>query len=65
MNTTERKNQIARINRKLAKDGEKLCTSTPREQYNLGDYHIIDVQRNTVVYLNVNPDALESELSAV
>lgn len=62
MNTRAQKNQIARINRQLAKCGEKLCTSSERQRHNLGDYHIIDIYKNAVMYLNVDPDALETDL---
>jgi hypothetical protein len=57
-----RKNQIARINRQLAKQEEKLCTSSKRAQHNLGDYYIIDIYQNAVIYLDVDPDALEADL---
>ena len=39
-----------RINRKLAKDYQKLCRSRRGGQLNnLGQYHIIDSYQNTVI----------------
>ena len=37
---------MARINRVLAKDGEKLRKSRPHEVSNLGTYHTINTYRN-------------------
>lgn len=48
MQTITERALIQRINRRLAKEGERLCASRPRERANLGNYHTIDVNRNTV-----------------
>ncbi len=62
-NTAEQKKQIARINRKLAKNYEKLHTSRGwRESQNLGEHHVVDIYRNIVVRSHVNLDSLETEL---
>lgn len=40
---------IARINRKLAHDGEKLRKSRGMQAYtNLGDYYTVDIKTNTL-----------------
>lgn len=63
MNTTAQKNQIARINRQLAKQYHKLRTSRSwREKSNLGDYYVIDAYRNAVIDHHVDLDFLEKEL---
>jgi hypothetical protein len=42
---------IRRINRKLAKNYEKLheCRKNSRAYSNLGDYYIVDTYRNTII----------------
>jgi len=63
MNTTAQKNQVARMNRQLAKQGRKLKTSRSwGEKSNLGDHYVIDVYTNTVVDWRVDLDLLEREL---
>lgn len=46
---------MARINRQLAHEGQKLCTSRSHaERQNLGNYHLIDANRNTVIAYPIN-----------
>lgn len=61
-NTPAQKTQIARINRKLSKQGyERLYTSRGwSEILNLGDYHIVDTYTNAVLDKDVNLDDLEA-----
>ena len=63
MNTKAQQNQIARINRQLAKQGRKLQTSSSwGQKSNLGDHHVIDIYTNTVIDTYVDLDLLEKEL---
>ena len=63
MNATAQKNQIARINRQLAKQGRKLKTSRSwGEKSNLGDHYVIDIYTNTVMDTHVELDLLEKEV---
>jgi hypothetical protein len=57
--------QIARINRKLAKQGQKLCTSRSYgEKSNLGDYHVVDLSTNTVIGFRITDlDEFEKDLA--
>ena len=65
MNTNAQKAQIARINRKLAKQGEVLRTSPCRaELQNLGNYYVVDAYMNTVTAYHINLDKFEAELDA-
>jgi hypothetical protein len=64
-NTAAETAQIARINRKLAKENRKLCTSRSNGQRsNLGRFHVIDTWNNTVVDWHVNLDAYERDLGS-
>jgi hypothetical protein len=62
-NTAAQKNQLARINRKLAVSSQKVFTSSKRERYGLGDFHIVDTYRNEVVLSDINLDAIEKDLA--
>ena len=63
MNTVAQKAQIARINRKLQKNYQKLCTSRSwRMEQNVGQYYVLDTYRNAVIQTHVNLDSLEEEL---
>jgi hypothetical protein len=57
------KNQIARINRKLAKQNQKLHTSRSGEKAYLGDYHVVDLSTNTVIDFRITSlDEFEKDL---
>jgi hypothetical protein len=59
------KNQTGRINRRLAKQGQRLLkTRGGSAKSNLGDYHTIDVFKNAVVETHVDLDALERDLNS-
>ena len=60
-----RRSLIARINRKLAHDGQKLRKSSPRCENDLGQYHTIDVTYNRVELLNVDVEAYARELEVM
>jgi hypothetical protein len=46
---------MARVNRKLAHDGQILKVSrSAAEKQNLGSYHIVDTQKNAVVAYHIN-----------
>jgi hypothetical protein len=55
-----------RINRKLAAQGEKLkrCRSD-RWRHDLGDYYVINVDKNIIVFKQVNLEVLGRELGAL
>jgi hypothetical protein len=57
MQTKQQKNLISQINRHYQRRGEHLRVrmSTSREvSNNLGEYHIVDISRNTVVDTHVD-----------
>lgn len=57
---------IARINRKLAHEGEQLRTARgDRSWSNLGNHYIVDVNRNFVVADHVEPEKLARELGVL
>jgi hypothetical protein len=46
---------MARVNRKLAHDGQILKVSrSVAEKQNLGNYHVVDTHKNTVVACHIN-----------
>ena len=54
---------IARINRKLAHDNEKLCRSrSVQTQVSVGEYFIIDAMRNIIMHQHVGLESLGKEL---
>lgn len=57
---------IARINRKLAHQGEKLFRSRSNEiQVTVGDYYIVDLERNTTAGQKVGLESLAKKLGAL
>ena len=63
MNTNAQKVEIARINRRLAKRCEKLCTSRSYgELHNLGDRYVVDTFTNTVIDTHVDLDEFEARI---
>jgi hypothetical protein len=56
---------IQRINRKLAPEGEALRTTRRRWRSNLGDYYLVDLNRNFVTQQRVNLEALGRELGVL
>ena len=60
MNTNAQKNQIVRINRKLAKQDCKLHTSRSwRTELSVGEYYVVDIYMNAVIQTHVDLDHLE------
>jgi hypothetical protein len=66
MNTVAEKLQIARINRKLAKQRKKLCTSRSYgEKSNLGRFYVLNTWTNFVIYSRITDlDEFENDLPA-
>src|ERR1700689_3053764 len=63
-NTAEQKNQIARINRRLAPKYEKVLSSrSAKEKQYLGDFYVLDSYQNAVIKTHVNLDDLEVDLT--
>jgi hypothetical protein len=57
---------VARINRKLAQQGEKVCKSRTAWNYvSVGDYYVIDVNRNVTAGVAVDPESLAKELGVL
>lgn len=57
---------LQRINRKLAEGDEQLKTArSDRARLELGDYYVIDVNRNVVRGKNVDPETLGRELGVL
>lgn len=57
----------ARINRKLARDHQKLCKARPdsRLHSNVGRYYVLDTYRNEVMWMNVNLLNFANELNVI
>jgi hypothetical protein len=57
---------IQRVNRKLAHDREQLrATRSERARSSMGDYYVIDTERNVMVSDDVDPIALARELGVL
>ena len=57
---------MARINRKLAHDGEQLkATRGERARQDFGDYYIIDRSGNFVVAKHCDPEELAREIGVL
>ena len=57
---------LKRINRKLAREGQKLkATRGERCRIDLGDHYVTDVCRNILVLHHVNPAALGRKLGVL
>jgi hypothetical protein len=62
MTETKLKNQVARLNRWLKKDGEALRRTSQRESAEYGDYVLIDLHRNIIIDINADLNDLEREM---
>lgn len=57
---------IQRINRRLARDGEKLYATRGRRAFqDLGEFHVIDVDRNFVAQKDVDLEELGRNLKVL
>ena len=57
---------IQRLNRVLAKDGEMLKKSRPSKFFNeLGEFYLLDIERNFIVEKDVDLEALAREHKAL
>ena len=57
---------MARINRKLAHDGERFKASRSAGEFdNLGDYYTVDLSMNAVVGKHQDPEELARELEVM
>jgi len=58
---------MARINRKLAKEGQKLKKTQPTSKWasELGEFYIVDEKLNTIDATHVDLEKLASELSVL
>lgn len=57
---------LKRLNRKLAADGEVVKkTRGARARFDLGEFYIVDVERNFVTCTNVDPVEMARELGVV
>src|SRR5262249_49383207 len=61
-----------RINRRLAAEGRamgwppsKLCKSRARELFDLGEWHVVDTDRNVVIDHHFDPEQLGRELGVM
>lgn len=53
---------IARLNRKLAQEDEKLVASRgERARNELGNYYVINVSRNVILFKDVSPETLATQ----
>ncbi len=61
-----RRAAIQRINRKLKPDMEQLCAARgERAQLDLGDYYVVDFQRNAVMQMHVDVEAMARQLGVL
>ena len=66
MKTVTRPALLKRINRTLNHSGERLAiTRGDRWRGELGDYYVIDFNRNTIVAQHVDPEELARELGVL
>jgi hypothetical protein len=57
---------LQRINRKLGKEDERLVTARgEKARVELGDYYILNVNRNWLVSQHVDPETLGRELGVL
>ena len=57
---------VARINRKLRKQGEKLRRAyTESAQQEVGHYFVVDLNRNRIVNTDVDPEQFARELEVL
>lgn len=58
---------LARINRKLVKDGEKLlrCKQSTRAYAELGDYYVVDTGANVILSKNCDLEETGRELGVL
>lgn len=56
---------IQRLNRTLAKDGEKLRKRRGDGYHDTGDFYIIDVEKNCVAYMDVDIEQLGRKLGVL
>lgn len=58
---------IARVNRRLAKQGESLrqCSENKRDHSRLGDVYVIDLAHNAVIAKNVDLQRFAKKLGAL
>lgn len=57
---------LQRLNRKLGKEYLKVCKSRGwRERQNLGEYHLLDVSKNTVIDWYIDPIELAKEKNVI
>lgn len=57
---------IQRINRALAKDGERLRKArSVQTTLSVGDYYVLDVQKNFIAHQHVDLDHLGRELKVL
>ena len=57
---------VARINRKLKHDGRMLKTLRGyKAQSDLGDYYVVDLDRNMIIETHVDPEAYGREIGVL
>ena len=57
---------VQRINRALGKDGERLCKSrSVQTSLTVGDYFVVDIERNFVAHQQVDLEDLGRELKVL
>ena len=56
---------IARVNRKLRPDDERLKTARGRARSSVGDHYIVNFKRNWIVSKDVDPEAVGRELGVL
>lgn len=58
---------MARINRRLAKEGQKLCKTPPQSRWfnDLGAFHIVNENQNVIEAQHVDLEELAKELGTL
>lgn len=57
---------IQRVNRKLRHDDEQLrATRSERARTDVGDYYVVDMNRNAIILRDVDPEALARKLGVL
>ena len=66
MDTVSKPALLARINRRLAQeDGKLKKVRGERARLDLGDYYVVDVNRNRIVATRVDPETFAREIGAL
>jgi hypothetical protein len=56
---------VARLNRRLARDGEVVRKNRSRQDWELGEYYLLDIAHNSIPAKNIDIEVLGRELGCL